>query len=73
MAKGVVWGGGSGARQIAEERAEPYTILEDATVNGRLEQYHRDIPRTCTCTWIWRDQRQRYERVFYIDGCPWHA
>lgn len=73
MAKGVVWGGGSGARQIAEERTEPYTALEHATACGWLDEYHRDIPESCTCVWIWRQKNLRYERIFHATGCPWHA
>jgi hypothetical protein len=34
---------------------------------------YRDIPESCTCEWIWRVQRHRFELFTFKKGCPWHG
>ena len=57
---------------LAAERLEPYTAAEHAAAAGRAEEYARDVPHTCICTWQWHVQNLRYERIRPWPWCPWH-
>jgi hypothetical protein len=34
-------------------------------------EYHRDVPRTCPCMWLWEKPRWVLSRI--AAGCPWHT
>lgn len=34
-------------------------------------EWHRDVPRTCACMWLW--ERSRWVLSSIGAGCPWHT
>jgi hypothetical protein len=56
---------------LAAERQEPLTAADHAEAFGHQDEYARDVPRTCICTWSWNVQERRYERIATLPRCPW--
>lgn len=61
------------ARFIAGERTEPLTAAEHAAMTGREQEYARDVPRACSCAWMWNPADRAYWVIGYEPGCPWHV
>ena len=55
------------------ERQEPYTAAEHAAAEGHQDEYARDVPRTCVCTWQFSGYQGRYLRIRQWPECPFHA
>jgi hypothetical protein len=57
---------------LAAERQEPYSAAEHAEAAGLQAEYARDVPRACSCTWLWNPGALRYETIWGDPECPWH-
>lgn len=38
-----------------------------------LAAHIRDVPRSCTCAWAWRNASGRFARSRPDAACPWHG
>ncbi len=47
-------------------------MADQPGIPGKVTQYIRDVPASCTCMWEWISYATGWQRIREHVGCPWH-